>query len=315
MEKVEVKILSQGEFNHYFEKNNHRFNSRSFNELNRQKVDDLFFLGFEKNNKTRIGICLGIRDNVAYSPFSSPFGGFCLTRSSLSIEHFDDSVKGLLAFIKQNKINSVRITLPPEIYTESSSTKQLSALTRAGFTISSVELNHFFDLNSFGDGYTDRLSSDARRDLKIAQKNELEFIICSTVQEKQLAYDTIARNKRENGYPLHLSFQDLEATSEIIQVDYYLVKDKFGNINASAIMFHSTQNIVQVIYWGDLHEFRSNRSMNFLAFELFKYYSGRKEYLDIGPSTEKGIPNVGLCNFKENIGCQVTPKFVLEWRS
>ena len=53
--------------------------------------------------------------------------------------------------------------------------------------------------------------------------------------------------------------------------------------------------------------------MNFLAFKLFEYYAEPKAFLDIGPSTEKGIPNVGLCNFKESIGCNVTPKFVLEW--
>ena len=34
--------------------------------------------------------------------------------------------------------------------------------------------------------------------------------------------------------------------------------------------------------------------------------------LDIGPSTENGIPNYGLCEFKESIGCSVTMKYSFE---
>jgi len=32
-------------------------------------------------------------------------------------------------------------------------------------------------------------------------------------------------------------------------------------------------------------------------------------YIDIGPSTENSIPNYGLCEFKESIGCDISPKY------
>jgi hypothetical protein len=33
------------------------------------------------------------------------------------------------------------------------------------------------------------------------------------------------------------------------------------------------------------------------------------KFVDIGPSTENSIPNYGLCEFKESIGCTVVNKY------
>lgn len=53
--------------------------------------------------------------------------------------------------------------------------------------------------------------------------------------------------------------------------------------------------------------------MNMLTYSLFQHY--RKtgvRILDIGISTENGIPNFGLCEFKESIGCSVSLKYCFE---
>ena len=53
--------------------------------------------------------------------------------------------------------------------------------------------------------------------------------------------------------------------------------------------------------------------MNYLAYRIFEhYYKEGIKILDIGPSTEHGIPNYGLCNFKESIGCSVSSRFIFE---
>ena len=49
--------------------------------------------------------------------------------------------------------------------------------------------------------------------------------------------------------------------------------------------------------------------MNFLSFHVFQYYKNQGiEIVDIGPSTENSIPNYGLCEFKESIGCDILIK-------
>lgn len=313
MENVDLKILNSDSYSELFDDKTHRFNTSAFNLMNDSKVDDLIFLGFTLFSKTRIGICLGLKNGLALAPFSSPFGGFSFTKRSIPIDAIDTSIVELLAHAKSESWKGIRITLPPDLYSESNSTKQLSAFVRAGFTVSSIELNHYFDLRSFNKNYIKELDSDARRNLNIAFKNNLEFCICKTEDEKVLAYEIIKKNRLEKGYPLHLSYSDIQKTQNIIPIDFFKIKDAEGNTNASAIVFHPTDNIAQVVYWGDLSQHKQNRSMNFLAFKLLEHYAGSKAFLDIGPSTEKGVPNTGLCNFKESIGCSVTPKFVLEW--
>lgn len=40
-------------------------------------------------------------------------------------------------------------------------------------------------------------------------------------------------------------------------------------------------------------------------------FLGWLKYLDIGPSTENSIPNYGLCDFKESIGCRRSLKYTM----
>ena len=138
--------------------------------MNSSKVDELKFLGFTLFSKTRVGICLGIKKGLALAPFSSPFGGLSFTKPSISIDIIDHAVRELKEYAIGESLEGMKITLPPDIYAESISNKQLSSFIRAGFTISSMELNHYFNLGSFDHNYINDLDSDARRNLKIALK-------------------------------------------------------------------------------------------------------------------------------------------------
>ncbi|GHT22569.1 hypothetical protein AGMMS4957_12930 [Bacteroidia bacterium] len=52
------------------------------------------------------------------------------------------------------------------------------------------------------------------------------------------------------------------------------------------------------------------KTMNFLSYKVFEYYKGAGiNIVDIGTSTEEGIPNFGLCEFKESIRCFVDLKY------
>jgi hypothetical protein len=50
--------------------------------------------------------------------------------------------------------------------------------------------------------------------------------------------------------------------------------------------------------------------MNFLSYKIFEFYKKTGiRIVDIGPSTENSVPNHGLCEFKESIGCDISTKF------
>ena len=58
----------------------------------------------------------------------------------------------------------------------------------------------------------------------------------------------------------------------------------------------------------------ADRTMNFLSYKVLEYYKNTNiKYVDIGPSTEDSLPNYGLCEFKESIGCFIMPKFTMKY--
>jgi len=80
------------------------------------------------------------------------------------------------------------------------------------------------------------------------------------------------------------------------------------------MVFHVSSVVVQVVYWGDLPEYAHLKTMNFLSYKLFEYYTGTNIHvIDIGPSTENSIPNFGLCEFKESVGCEITNKLTFQY--
>jgi lipid II:glycine glycyltransferase (peptidoglycan interpeptide bridge formation enzyme) len=101
--------------------------------------------------------------------------------------------------------------------------------------------------------------------------------------------------------------QLLESTA-IIPADFFIVKKEEISV-AAAVVFHVANQIVQVIYWGDLPQYAEFKTMNFLSFQVFQYYTKQGiSIIDIGPSTEDSVPNNGLCEFKESIGCDISIK-------
>lgn len=177
----------------------------------------------------------------------------------------------------------------------------------------SYELNFALNLKTLRiEDYTENLPANGRKNLVGALHENFRLTKCSTRQEKELAYKIIAQNRAAKGYPLRMTWEQVKETIKIVPHDFFIVFN--GDLPvASAIVFHVTEKIVQVIYRGNIPDKLSAKSMNYLAYKLTAHYHelGMK-YLDIGPSTENGVPNYGLCNFKRSIGCEIGSKFVME---
>jgi len=285
------------------------FGSAGFNGLNRDKCDALHFLLF-KDSKYRLGLVCGRRGDQLLSPFSAPFGGFSFLHEDVRLGCIDEALVLLVDWARGQNIGSIHLTLPPDFYHQSFIAKQINCLYRNGFTIGSIELNYAYASSSFGEDYAGTIWYNARKNLRIAESQHFDFRICGTPAEQRTAYEVIRQNRASRGFPLRMSWEQVEATLAHIQADFFLVKNPEGLPVASAIVFHVAPGIVQVIYWGDLPEFAQLKTMNFLAFQVFRHYHGMKmQWVDIGPSTEHSIPNFGLCEFKESIGCSISPKF------
>lgn len=307
---MEIEEVSYFEYHNIIGQSYHFFGTAEFTELNRLKCESLHYILF-KDSRYKLGLVGGIRDGVLLSPFSAPFGGFSFIKSDVKLTYIEESIDLLIQWAKGKGVTQLSITLPPSIYDESFISKQINCFFRKGFQLSSIDLNYSFYLKNFNQNYqSEILWRNARKNLNVALKSELSFMQCHSDESKKEAYNIIKSNREARKFPIRMTWEQMKDTLQIVQHDCFLVKNKECESIASAIVFHISTRIVQVIYWGDLPQFSHFKTMNYLSYKVFDYYNqiGGIKFVDVGPSTENSLPNIGLCEFKEGVGCEIFTK-------
>lgn len=304
---MEIIEISSKEYAGIFNEPYFCYGSAAFNMLNMHKCEEILFLLF-RNEKNRLGLIGGVTGNIFSSPFSAPFGGFSYVSRDIKLQHIEESIKVLLDWAKKRNISEVHVTLPPVFYDDTFISKQFNCLFRNDFVASVIDLNYALDLRNFDENYTKNIWYNARKNLRISTELNLTFTICEESYCKELAYNIIKTNRESKGYPLRLSWEQVNDTIKIFNADFFLISNENTPI-ASAVVFHINKHTVQIIYWGDTPGYSEFKPMNFLSFKLFEYYRNSDvKFIDIGPSTENSIPNYGVCEFKEGIGCRIDSK-------
>ena len=325
--------VSPETFGQLFPTPSHVFNSVAFSELNGHKCDDVHYLAFaDERGKVRLGIILGEKADTLRSPFSAPFGGM-EERHAQKVSVYIEALESLKAYARSlNK--SLLITLPPACYETPSSalSSQYLAALSLGASLHYSDFNYHYDLSRFP-SFKEDLRPQSRNKLSAAMRNGFDFhyLKGASSEDFERVYSIIKRNHEALGYPLRMTLDDVIATSKIIKMDLFVLT-KDGSDVAGALVYHSAptaslakaassrlaDGVVQVVYWGDLPEWRSFRPMNFLAYKVIGHYYDNRHvtgvrYFDIGPSSSEGRPSLGLCDFKESLGCNLTPKATLKF--
>lgn len=290
-----------------FPRPSHIYNSVDFTELNASKcTDGVAYLTF-RDTRLRGGLILGLTDGEARSPFSAPFGGLLLTRRQ-SAGAVEDMYTLAAAFARERGM-AMRVTLPPPFFDGDLYTKSANVLQRLSGGDSTVEINYHVDLRGVGDP-EELYSRSAREKLRQARAQECHFDPLEvTPGNLARVYDVIHRNRMHRGFPHRMTLPQIEATSAVVPMDLFMVTVD-GNPAAAAQVHRIAPEIAQVVYWGDLPEAQQARPMNLLPLEIYRYYLQHTSVriLDIGHSTDGGIINRGLCDYKESVGCSATPK-------
>ncbi len=281
-----------------------------------QKFTDKLFKLFIKSKGKYIGYCyLGQREDVLKAPYSSPFSLVYL-KKNYKIKDVIYFVKGIKEFAKYLKLNKVQITLPPEIYSVELINTLSATFFSEGFKVLSIDINNYFDFKFYDNkfNYLEKASHKVRKNYKTALKNNLEFVDIDN-NDFHMVYDVIKVNREQMGYPLKISKEQMQDLINMNNLNVRCFVVKKDNINvAAAIIFDVNEDISQVIYWGDILEYRDERPMELLTTEVFALFSQLgKKYLDIGPSSEDGVINSGLADFKKSIGCSCNLKITFEY--
>lgn len=283
------------------------FHSSEFNELNAPKTECLYYL-IAHLNTCSYGIILGQVSNNLKSPFSAPFGGI-IHKGEYVSSHLISIGHDLIGWAKE-KSASLFLTFPPVFYAESFLKALIESWNSIGFVTNYIDVNAHFDLHT-DVPFVANLERNARKNLNNALKHTHSFSLAKTLEEKQQVYSIIEQNRAHKGFPLRMTFEDLEKTNKVVPIDYFLLEME-NNPCAAAVVFSISATTVMVVYWGNLQVHAEMRPMNLLPKLLFEYYQQLgKQFIDVGPSSENGIVNEGLAAFKRSLGCVTSEKYSL----
>lgn len=301
-----LNVISENDYDLICGNYQYFYNSMQFHKLNKGKVENVEFLLFEEKKK-KLALAIGIGNNCIKVPYSAPFGIFEKLQKHIKLEEIDEALDLLEQYARDKGIGSILFRLPPSFYDEAFISKIHNCLLRKGYKIDYCDLNYQIFISNM-EHYMQTLLRNAKKNLNHALKENFDFVHCDDIGEKQEAYKVIKSNRERKGYPLRMTCEQVMDTIKITEHDFFLLKSQGVSI-AAAIIFKVNSFCYQVVYWGDIEGYEAKRPMNMLAYKVCEFYCQKGiQVLDIGPSTEEGIPNYGLCDYKESIGCDVSTK-------
>jgi len=304
---MELIECNNEEYNAVFSKPYHVFNSAAFNHLNAHKCEEVKYLLF-KDTKYRLGLIAGIRNKQLISPFSAPFGGFSFVNEDIRVSMIEEAVDAMEHYIKLNSYKGVKLILPPLFYNETFLAKLINVLYRKQYSVMNLDLDFYLRLNGEA-ARANKMWHNAKKNLSISFTKDLALTQCNDKNGINEVYEVIRSNRSNRGFPMTMELEDIVSTANIIGADFFIVKTKNEAV-AAAIAYHVNESTIYIPYWGDKNGYGDMKPMNFMADHLFEHYKNKqKAIVHIGIATENSQPNYGLIEFKESIGCDVTPKF------
>lgn len=288
------------------------FETPAYNKYNASNCDEvLYFVLGEKRENPAFGIIGGRVGNVCHFPFSAPFSFVSRSKQFVSIDKFQELAKCLVRAPLDLQFDSIRFTVAPECYDVNNVSMFELTMQEAGFKRLYEDINHHFDLFTFGNSYVHELPLKSRQKLNTSLKFDLRFSALELDRIGEV-YRIIEDNRREKGYPIKVPVEKFIEMAALIDIELFIVYDKDENGLASAICYRHSDKLSQIIYWGNTPGSEKFKPMNFLAFKLQEHYKNRGfDRIDVGPSSEAGVLNTGLCSFKQSVGAIATKKSTL----
>lgn len=284
-------------YDSFFPTHSTAFAAPAFNMLNSGKAERIELLvGLDASGSPEMGIIAGLRDGLWRSPFSSPMAAISWRRtpSLASAGSF------LSLVVKRLSPLPLRLVLPPEFIAPSILSKIAGTAINMASKVT-ADYNYHYDLSLTPD-FELHLKHNARKNFHKAQKAGFTFEAADIAR----AYEIISANRSSKGYYLAMSQTEVEATAAIIDIDAFILRQGDTDV-ASAIIYRIAPGIAHVVYWGDTPGFEHLRPMNILPYHIFNHYHALGyKIVNIGTSSTDGIPNHGLCSFKESLGCTLS---------
>lgn len=302
-DKYEIKI------NYFIEsKLHHIFNTPAFFKLHQTERSFYFQLSKKVTNEV-VGTIhfTEVSPTLFKSPAKGTFGG-AVTKENLDFDIYEDFFKAVDRYLWLNGAKRIEIILPPMCHNPSTFSINYNILSRQNYVVGNQELNYalIIDnqpfLSKINDPNRKRHLNKCLQDGFTTQQLDNSFY--------QQAHSLIVENGNRKGFTFSMSYE------QVMQM-VYTFPEKFlffGVFNqnilvASSICVVVNPVILYVFAWGNLDNMQSYSPITLIADHIYEYAQKNNfKIMDIGISTYKGEPNLGLIQFKKKLGCQESLK-------
>lgn len=254
-------------------------------------------------------------DGPAISGFRAPFGGPDLVRSA--------EVVGLAEALIERAIevlggpgSVIEVRAKPAHYGQNDAALMFAMLNR-GFQVAACDINAHLDLASFAsvEDYVGSLKPAARKAIRRSLRQDLTITQVAPDDEPSWAeaYEVLRRNRVDRGRPMHLPLDYVLAIRDAFPGRVRLLAVELeGGIVAAALLYRVVAGRDVVQYWGDAAHELAVSPMNLLVQGVVDHaLASGSRTVDIGISSEDGVTNSGLVQFKRTVGCAIEPRLVL----
>jgi len=293
------------------------WNTATFYGLRPEVADRRVRIDHHDDQGRLVGSFVGGRsDGAVVSGYGAPFGGLDLAKAGETVGHIEGLVDAALTGLAQQGVAEIEVRAKPAHYGQNEALVQFAMLNR-GFTAAACELNAYLDLTAMGsvDDYVAGLKPAARKMLRRSEALGLHAFQVAADDEDRWAeaYEVLRRNRVDRGRPMRLSLDYVCAIRDAFPGRVRLValaEDR--GLCAAALVYRVAAGRDVVQYWGDaLHELPTS-PMNLLVKLLVEHaLAAGTQTIDIGVSSDAGLANQGLVQFKRSVGCTLETRLEL----
>ncbi len=287
------------------------FNSVAFFKFHKKEAKGFYFQLIDK--ETKKSLCAAHftekEPGLFASPFRGTYGGIDTKEHDVTL--LDVFLEDISAKLKKEGAERMQLALAPFAHDQDRSALLFNVLLRHGFAIVKQDIN--YDLTVDAVPLIDKMERNNQKRVRKCEREHCIFEHCDSEKEYAAVYDVIKKNRESKGYPVTMSLEDmLEMKKLFPDVWQFFCTKLEGKMIAASVCIRINTNVLYVFYWGDLPEMHAYSPVAFHADNLYRYCQKEKiGILDIGTSTDNCIPNLGLMNFKERLGCKTSLKLVL----
>ena len=256
----------------------------------------------------------------ACSGYGAPFGGFDVARPNETIANIEGLVDHSLDALAGEAVEVVEVRAKPGHYGSNEAALEFVLLNR-GFEVASCDLNTYLDLEGLDsvETYAEHLKPAARKMLRRSRGLGLAAFQVPADDEVSWgeAYEVLRRNRVDRGRPMRLELDYVRAIRDTFPGRVRLLAlSADGVMCAVALVYRVAAGRDLVQYWGDAGHELPVSPMNHLVATVVEHgLAAGTRTIDIGISSEHGVPNHGLVQFKRSVGCLIEPRLELVRRS